>query len=231
MNEWIYLGDATPFPTDLQTMVLSLLLAFLTGQLLAWVYMFTHSGLSYSRSFVSSLIILPMTVATVMMVLDNNLVTAFSLMAVFAIVRFRNIVRDTLDTVYLLSVIVVGMACGTQKLSTALVGAVLAALALLYLWYTSFGSRQRYDMIVNLTWSDGANGAGGFAPLERVFERHALLATCASERTSGTGEVTDLSYRLLLRDPARSGELLNELRGQAGVSRVTSVRAQDESEV
>src|SRR5690625_299190 len=144
MAEWIFLGDATPFPTDIGILTLALLLAFLCGQLLAWVYMLTHTGLSYSRTFVSSLIVLPMTVAMVMMVLDNNLVTAFSLMAVFAIVRFRNIVRDTLDTVYILSLIVIGMACGTQKFSTALIGTLLASLVLIYLWYTSFGSRQRY---------------------------------------------------------------------------------------
>jgi hypothetical protein len=228
MNEWIYLGDATPFPTDLQTMVLSLLLAFLAGQLLAWVYMFTHSGLSYSRTFVSSLIILPMTVAMVMMVLDNNLVTAFSLMAVFAIVRFRNIVRDTLDTVYILSLIVVGMACGTQKLSTALIGTLLAAAVLIYLWYTSFGSRQRYDMILNLTWSDGANGLG---PLENVLDRHTLKAFRASERESHDGEARALSYRLKLRDPDRSGELVSELRAHQGVSMVTTMKAEDESEV
>jgi hypothetical protein len=228
LNEWIYLGDATPFPTDLQTLVLSLLLAFLAGQLLAWVYMLTHSGLSYSRTFVSSLIVLPITVAMVMMVLDNNLVTAFSLMAVFAMVRFRNIVRDTLDTVYILSLIVIGMACGTQKLSTALVGTVLASLVLLYLWYTSFGSRQRYDMIVNLTWSGAAEEPG---LLEGLFERHTIRAVCASERSAHDGGAVDLSYRLLLRDPARSGELLSELRAHDGVTRVTSMRAEDESEI
>jgi hypothetical protein len=163
MSDWIYLGDTTPFPTDLNLLVASLLLAFLGGQLLAWVYMYTHTGLSYSRTFVSSLIVLPMTVAMVMMVLDNNLVTAFSLMAVFAIVRFRNIVRDTLDTVYILALIVIGMACGTQKFATAVVGTLLAALVLLYLWYTSFGSRHRYDLILSLTW-DGSGGSAALVP-------------------------------------------------------------------
>ena len=75
-------------------MLLGLLLAFLTGHVIAWVYILTHSGLSYSRSFVNSLIVMPVIVAMVMMVLSNNLVTAFGLMAVFAIVRFRNILRD-----------------------------------------------------------------------------------------------------------------------------------------
>lgn len=227
MSNWIYLGDTTPFPTDLNLLISSLLLAFLAGQLLAWVYMYTHTGLSYSRTFVTSLIVLPMTVAMVMMVLDNNLVTAFSLMAVFAIVRFRNIVRDTLDTVYILALIVIGMACGTQKFSTALVGTLLAALVLLYLWYTSFGTRQRYDLIVNLTWA----GTGGAAGLETVLSHHTLKAQPVSERSSLTGDGTDLSYRLLLRDPDRAQELLAEIRDMDNVTRVNSVKVEDESEV
>jgi hypothetical protein len=35
-----------------EAIILSLLLAFVLGQVLAWVYYATHSGLSYSRSFV-----------------------------------------------------------------------------------------------------------------------------------------------------------------------------------
>ena len=102
------------------------LVAFLCGLVIAWVYIATHAGLSYSRAFVNSLVVIPMIVTVVMMVLNNNLVTAFGLMAVFAVVRFRNILRDTLDTSYVLAVLAVGMAAGTQRFSLA-VTADLAA--------------------------------------------------------------------------------------------------------
>ncbi len=52
MSDWIYLGDVAPLPTDFMALIMALLLAFLCGQLLAWVYMYTHSGLSYSRTYV-----------------------------------------------------------------------------------------------------------------------------------------------------------------------------------
>src|SRR5438094_4841707 len=146
-------NDFAAVPTNVPAMVLGLLLAFAGGHVIGWVYMWTHTGLSYSRSFVNSLIIMPIVVALVMVVLSNNLVTAFGLMAVFAIVRFRNILRDTLDTTYVLTVIVIGMATGSQKFASAILGCGLMALALLYLWYTSFGSRHRYDVIVNMHWS------------------------------------------------------------------------------
>ncbi|MCC5935447.1 MAG: DUF4956 domain-containing protein [Candidatus Cyclonatronum sp.] len=229
MNDLIFFGDTAPLPTDIPTLLLTLLLAFMCGQLMAWVYMFTHSGLSYSRNFVSSLIILPITVATVMTVLDNNLVTAFSLLAVFAIVRFRNIVRDTLDAIYILSLIVVGMACGTQKFTTAAIATLAMALILLYLWFTSFGSRQRYDIILNLSWAGSVQSAAD--EVGRLLERHCLKQNLVSERAGSESENTDLSYRLLLRDPEKSGLLISELEADARIVRFSSMKAEDESEV
>ena len=209
-------------------MVLGLLLAFLCGHVIAWVYMITHSGLSYSRSFVNSLIVIPTVVALVMMVLNNSLVTAFGLMAVFAIVRFRNILRDTLDTTYILTVIVIGMASGTMKFATAIVGCVLLAAIMFYLYLTGFGSRHRYDMIINLHWSRPMTE---LEDLRNLFSRHSLRNVCASQRSTEGYEGTDLSYRLLLRDPDRMDDLLIELRSLQGVSRVTGLKAEDESEV
>jgi uncharacterized membrane protein YhiD involved in acid resistance len=184
--------------------------------------------LSYSKSFVGSLIVIPMVVALVMMVLQNNLVTAFGMMAVFAIVRFRNILRDTLDTTYVLAVIVVGMACGTRKYTTAMIGCGLMVVIVLYLFYTDFGVRHRYHVIVNLHWS---RDLAELEELRRTLHRHSRKSICASQRSGESYPGTDLSYRLLMRDPERIEELLVELRAIQGVSRVTSLQAQDESEM
>jgi hypothetical protein len=228
MNDWFLRGDIASAPLNLPALLLGLLLAFLSGQVIAWVYMMTHSGLSYSRSFVSSLVVMPILVSLVMQVLNNNLVTAFGLMAVFAIVRFRNILRDTLDTTYVLSVIVLGMATGTQKFTTAVVGCLLVVGVLLLLWYTAFGSRHRFDLIVNLHW---ARPFGEMPALARLLDRHSLKAHCASQRSNEGYEGIDLSYRILLRDTNRVEDLLKELRELDGVSRVTSLKAEDESEL
>jgi hypothetical protein len=226
--DWLLGGDFAAAPLDLTALLLGLMLAFLGGQLLAWVYMATHAGLSYSRSFVNSLVLIPVIVSLVMQVLSNNLVMAFGMMAVFAIVRFRNILRDTMDTAYVLAVIVMGMACGTQKYTTAVVGMLLTAAILVYLRLTAFGTRHRYDVIINLLWSRPLADA---AELNRLLERHSFKAHCASQRTQEGATGTNLSYRLLLRDPQRVNDLLSELQALAGVARLTSMKAEDESEL
>jgi hypothetical protein len=228
MIDWLRNADFAAVPTDFTVVLLGMLIAFVCGQAIAWTYMLTHPGLSYSRSFVNSIIVIPVVVALVMQVLANNLVTAFGLMAVFAIVRFRNILRDTLDTSYILSAIVLGMAAGTQKYATAILGGAFTVLIFAYLRITNFGTRHRYDLILNLHWARPLPELGA---LDRLLDRHSSSLVRASQRTNeGYGGV-DLSYRLLLRDASRTHDLLSELKSLEGVSRITSVKAEDESEL
>src|SRR6266849_264947 len=134
MNNFFLRGDYGVAPTNYGALVIALLLAFVCGNAIAWIYMLTHTGLSYSRSYVKTLIIMPVIVALVMMILANNLVLAFGLMAIFAMVRFRSILRDTLDTAYVLAVIVVGLACGTMKFTSAAIGCGVITGLMLYFW-------------------------------------------------------------------------------------------------
>ena len=221
-------ADYSSQPINVPALLLGLCLAFLNGQLIAWTYMGTHRGLSYSRTFVNSLVLIPMITTVVMMVLNNNLVTAFGLMAVFAVVRFRNVLRDTLDTSYVLTVLAVGMACGTQRFSLSVVATLTVILTMFYLYYTAFGTRHRYDVILNLHWS---RPVAELDQMTRVLVRHSRRPQCASQRSSGRDEGVDLSYRLLLRDTGRLDEMLEELRQVEGVSRLTSMKAEEESEL
>jgi hypothetical protein len=222
-------GDYGLAPTNYPALILGLLLAFAGGHILAWVYMTTHSGLSYSRSFVKSLIVMPVVVSLVMHVLAHNLITAFGMMAVFTIVRFRNMLRDTLDTTYILLVLVLGMATGSQKFTSAIIGLAVMTFGLLYLWATSFGSRHRYDLILNLHWG---RPVGELTEVDRLLQRHVRRSHRASQRAASAGSNgTDLSYWLLLRDPGKVDELLAEVRSLGGVSQLSAIQAEDESEI
>lgn len=227
MNSFLQ-GDYGSAPTSFTTLLLAMLLAFLLGQLLSWVYIFTHSGISYSRSYVVSLIIVPVLVALMLIVMENNIMTAFGLLGVFAIVRFRHVLRDTLDTCYLLTAIIIGLACGTEKFATAIIGGLSAAGLLLYLWLTASGTRHRFDLILNVKWS---RPASDIPALGHLLDRHSLKVLLANQHFGQGVEGADLSYRVLLRDPKRAGELMSELAELPGVERVSSVQAADESEI
>ena len=228
MNDLFFRGDYGAAPTNYTALMIALLLAFACGHAIAWAYMFTHSGLSYSRSYVNTLVLMPVIVALVMMILSNNLVLAFGLMAIFAMVRFRSILRDTLDTAYVLAVIVVGLACGTTKFASAVIGCVFTVGLMLYFRFTGFGTRHRYDLIVNIQW---VRPVAELGDLRDLLWRHSRKAHIASQRSNEGYAGIDLSYRLLLRDPSRAHELVEELKGLKGVARVSSLHSGDESEL
>ena len=122
-----------------------MLLAFVLGQLAAWVYMYTHAGISYSRSFVQSIILLTVIISLSMMVIGNNIIVAFGLIGALAVIRFRNVLKDTRDTAFIFFALIVGMAAGTHAYMLAIWGTAAFCAVLFYLHWTDFGSRHTGD--------------------------------------------------------------------------------------
>lgn len=215
-------------PYGIASGVFGLLLSFIIGHLVAWTYMGTHKVLSYSQTFVASLVVIPMIVTLVMVLMSGNLYIAFGLLAVFAVVRFRNVLKDTRDAAFIMWTIVEGLAVGTRSYSTAIVGAIGIAMAMVYLRMTAFGSRHRYDAVLTLQLTGDL--ASGVSQLKGILNRHTLRAQLASDRKLAD-EGLDLSYRLLLRDPSRSDELQWSLKQTEGIERVSLFMRDDEAEI
>ncbi len=224
LTDWLVQGDNATTSLDLTLVLLALCLSFLGGHVFAWVYQLTHGGLTVSRSFVHTLVVMPLLVTLVMLSLHDNLVTAFGMMSVFAIVRFRNVLINPSDTVYVLGAIVFGLASGTQRFSLAIIGGVIVNATLYYLSKTGFGDRLRQGMLLNLHWDRPPTELGD---LDSLLKTYGYNVECTSHRAHDSGG-TDLSYRLLLRDPAQFDPLLAELNSLEGVTRVTSLRAEDQ---
>jgi hypothetical protein len=217
-----------PGSPDVRTLLLMIVLAFSLGLLIGFVYMWTHEALSYSRTFVGALAVLPLIISMMMAAMFGSLLVAFGLLAVFGVVRFRNVLKDTRDTSYILWAIVEGLAVGTTRFSIALLAALGIASAFLLVRLISFGSRRRYDAVLSLRVT--GDFAAQTAFLNEVLNRHALSRDLASERRTAD-EGADVTYRLLLRDPARSSELRAELARQAGLQNVAVYMHEDEAEI
>jgi len=221
-------GDFGAVPGSAETTLFMVLLSFVVGQFIGWIYMATHEGLSYSRTFVSSLVVVPVIIALMMVLMAGSIVIAFGLLAVFAVVRFRNVLKDTRDTVFILWAILTGLGIGTFRYSTTVLGTVGVAAIFAYLRMTAFGSRHRYDAVLDLHLQP--DSATVREELKRVLRRHCSRSLMVSSRVSAE-DGGQVSYRLLLRDPDRSSELSGELRGTSGIAQVDLFLAAEESEI
>ncbi|MBC8293231.1 MAG: DUF4956 domain-containing protein [Proteobacteria bacterium] len=216
-------------PADvMETLLLCALLGLVLGQLIAWAYVLTHTGLSYSRSFTQSLVLLTLVVSLVMLVIGNNIITAFGLIGALAIIRFRNVLKDTKDMVFVFLSLVVGMAIGSGKYLTAGVGTITIIIVMLYLHVTSFGTKSKIDGHVSFVVSHGGGDddcyAGAFRRFCRVFK-------VVSVRQTGTAGVSEYVIEVRLRDLDRSRELVDSLMGIPEVTNVALVMNNKLSEV
>jgi len=85
------------------------------------------------------------------MVIGNNLAVAFGLIGALSVIRFRNVLKDTRDTAFIFIALTIGMATGTRIYVISGVGILVLSLVLLYLHWTSFGSRHTSDGFLRFT--------------------------------------------------------------------------------
>ena len=231
MDQWVRglerVAGGGEIPT-IETTVLSLLLAFVLGKVVAWVYCWTHSGVSYSRSFAQSLVMITLVVTLVMIVIGNNIVTAFGLIGALAIIRFRNVLKDTRDTVYIFAALVLGMAIGSERFATAIVGMAAVLGTALYLDFTAFGSRGRFDGY--LRYRIPADFAGE-QDLWRVMRAFCLSVKQVSVRRAGGDPMSDCTYQVRMRDRERGQTLVSELERIPLVQDVTLVLQEEIAEI
>jgi uncharacterized membrane protein YhiD involved in acid resistance len=218
---WQILED-TPLaggPFTPQAVLLSLLLAFVLGQVLAWVYYFSHSGLSYSKSFVQSLILITVVVAMVMAVIGTSIITAVGLMGALAIIRFRNIIKDTRDIAFIFCALVVGMAAGSQRYAVAIVGTVILSLIALYLHLTGFGTHQPHNGFLRFTFR---GHIGPDSPISAILKRFCGTFTLISAQDSGFGtSEIEYAYQLIIRNAAKNELMLSELEKVEGIENIS----------
>ncbi|UCD50643.1 MAG: DUF4956 domain-containing protein [Phycisphaerales bacterium] len=194
--------------------LLSLLLAFVLGQVLAWVYRLTHNRPPRARSLAQSLVLITVAVALVMAVVTNNVFIAVGLMGAFAIIRFRHALENTRDIAFLLWALVVGMAAGSHRYATAVVGTALLSLIAFYLSISKFGNHRPHDGFLRFSLR---GPLGPDHPALELLRRFCKNFTLCSAQNTDLGDWVEYVYRLVVRNAARNKEFLSELKRVEGV--------------
>lgn len=167
------------------------------------IYRATHSGLSYSRSFVFSIVIMSVTVSFIMLIIGSNLARAFSLVGALSIVRYRNAVKDTQDISYIFLAIAVGMACGTKLYVMALVFTIFSGVLMILLDRFSFGSEGRINRLMNFRFPRNAGYAKNIdADILRLTSNNATLLS-----SEITGDIEEVIYEVDVKKSAFLGEI------------------------
>ena len=72
-------------PVTLKAVILSLVLAFALTQMIAWIYIWTFRGMSYSRTFVQAVAMGSIVAAMLMLAINNNVAAGLGIAGSLAV--------------------------------------------------------------------------------------------------------------------------------------------------
>jgi uncharacterized membrane protein YhiD involved in acid resistance len=188
--------------------VFSTVLSFLLVLIIAYVYKITYRGVSYTQSYVHTLIMLGMIVSLIMLIVGSNIARAFSLVGALSIIRFRNAVKDTRDVGYIFFAMAIGMACGTRFYLLAVVGTLIISFIMWGMTTLNMFSKDVREQILKIRLPADMNYESLFqAPFNKYLNRYNLVAV----ETVQSGLLTELVYGIELKKQSQAQELMQEL--------------------
>jgi uncharacterized membrane protein YhiD involved in acid resistance len=207
---------------------IALALSFVLSSAIGWVYRATHRNVSYSQSYVQTLVILGMIISLIMLVVGSNIARAFALVGALSVIRFRNAIKETRDVGFIFLVMGIGMACGTRFYTLAVVATVAICLAVVVMqrfnWFHLNVQRQvvKVQVPADEDYSD---------QIQDVLIRHTSEFELVSMESIRGGALTELLYTVKLKKGTEPKTLIDALRQRTFGQRVTILTGYDQTDL
>jgi len=125
-----------------------LLVTFLMGIFIFFIYRRTFQGVLYTQSFNVSLVMVAIVTSLVIMTISSNFILSLGMVGALSIVRFRTAIKDSMDIVFMFWAIAIGIANGAGFFQISLIGSLVIAAVLFIL--TKFKSNTApYLLVIN----------------------------------------------------------------------------------
>ena len=182
------------------------------GILITLCYMFRAR---YTKSFVVTLATLPAVVCVVIMMVNGNIGAGVAVAGAFSLVRFRSLPGTAKDIGMLFLAMGVGLIAGMGYIGyAALFTVVLCAVHLLYTLLRFGGEKKmRCYKSFRITIPEDLDYTGVF---EEIFAQYTTSCELVQVKTTNMGSMFRLTYDVVLRDPAKEKELIDQLRCRNG---------------
>ena len=167
------------------------------GAVLAVVHTYRNQ---YSRSFILTLVLLPVMVQTVIMLVNGNLGTGVAVMGAFSLVRFRSLPGNAREIGSIFLAMALGLAAGMGFLGTTILLISLPA-----------GRAGRKEL--KITIPENLDYSGIF---DDIFAKYTKKSELVRVRTVNMGSLYELCYQVDLKSEFIEKNMLDEIRCRNG---------------
>jgi uncharacterized membrane protein YhiD involved in acid resistance len=181
---------------SLQDILLRMGVAGFLGIAVGLTYHRTFRGLTYSVSFRNTNVLITIIICAIILSIGSNVALSLGLVGSLSVIRFRAVVKDAMDMIYLFWSIGIGIACGAGQfqIAGALFGLVL--LVILAITYNPLREVVKDRFMIKVVYAADADVAG---VEDLLRERFRGLSLRSSFRSEGGG-TTEATYLVKLAD-------------------------------
>ncbi len=211
MEDFLYNLTSGDWATtlDWKSVLEVVLTASVIGFVISLVYLFTHRKDGYSQAFCVSLILLAPIVGMVILVIGNNVATAFSLAGAFALVRFRSAPGDPKDIAFVFMSVTMGLTCGLGYWIYALLAAAILCVIILILHFTNYAGKNKSTYELKITVPETLNYVGAF---DEVLDKYCTAYRMIRVKSVDFGALFEISFSVTLKDNKQIRLMMDELR-------------------
>ena len=130
------------------SMLLSLLVAFLVGIFIIYVYRKTYTGVVYSKAFALCILMLSMVTAMIIRTISSNISLSLGMVGALSIVRFRTAVKEPVDTGFMFWGISAGIMAGAGLYLIALIASLGIGILYFVTYLMGFKVANRYLLVI-----------------------------------------------------------------------------------
>lgn len=141
------------FPS-FEVAIFSLLLAFVLSSVIAFTYKLTYKGKDFPNHLFQAIILSSIVTSMIMMAIDNNFAVGFGIIGAVAIIRFRTLINNPRNIIFMFAGISIGIATGVYGYSIAIAGTIVFCIIAFLLYYSPYGKLSETEFELTIEYSE-----------------------------------------------------------------------------
>lgn len=162
-------------------------------------------------TMISALTVLPFLVQLVILLVNGNLGAGVAVAGAFSLVRFRSAPGSARDIMAIFLAMTVGLCCGMDYCTLAVLAAVVTCILLLLLQGRQAADADAQDIRVTIPENLDYNDL-----FSDLFAEYTTASKLLRVKTVNMGSLYSLHYRVTLKDMDKEKELLDAMRCRNG---------------
>lgn len=178
--------------------------ALLLGLIISIVFNKVNRGIN-SLQYRFTIILLPVLIAILIYLINNNVATAFSLAGTFSLIRFRSETGTPKDILFIFFSVVIGLACGIGQIAFALIFTLMIVIVMLMINLFEKKKLMSLEIFVpeNVEFTE---------LFDEVMKKYTKKYDLKYVKTREFGSIYHLYYDILLKENISMKNFIDEIR-------------------